>query len=62
MTTQGSHHRWGITPEELYLARQRAHAERVKFVHEFLAALLSWRLKSGDGRAAAEPDHRHAGA
>lgn len=55
MTTPRSHPYWGIKPEELHEARRRAHAERAKVVHQLFAALVSWRRKASDWRAAAEP-------
>lgn len=37
-----------ITPEELHLAMQRAHAERAKALRGIFASLLAWRRKVAD--------------
>jgi hypothetical protein len=42
--TQKPYH--GLSPEELQLAIQRAHAERAKAVRDLFAAILAWRRKA----------------
>ena len=55
MTTLRNHPYWGISRVELHDARRRAHAERAKAVRQLFAVLVSWRRKTPDRRAPAEP-------
>ena len=52
-----------ITHVELHEARRRAEAERAAVIRQIFAALLSWRRKAAERRAAAGPTlktaHRH---
>ena len=54
MTTLESQPYWGIPRVELHEARRRAHAERAKLVGQIFAALVTWRLRRSERRAAGE--------